>query len=233
MSATLYLLPTPIAEAELGLTAEARALACRLDYFLAENAKSARAFLRRIGHPRPLRDLTVVEIGHMPDPALIPSWLDPIAGGREGAIVAEAGCPAIADPGAALVAVAHSRGIRVRPLVGPSSILLALMASGLNGQQFRFHGYLPIPAAERAAALAALERESRRGETQVFIETPYRGAAMFDAVLASCAAKTRLAVAIDLTGAGEFTASRSVEHWRVAERPPFDKRPAVFCLLAS
>jgi 16S rRNA (cytidine1402-2'-O)-methyltransferase len=232
VAAILYLLPTPIAEAELGLSVQAQALACRLDYFLAENAKSARAFLRRAGHPRPMRELAIVEIGHQPDSALIPSWLDPIEAGREGAIVSEAGCPAVADPGAALVAAAHARGIQVRPLVGPSAILLALMASGLNGQQFRFHGYLPIAAAERTASIAAIERTSLRGETQVFIETPYRGAAMFDAVLATCAAATQLAVAIDLTGAHEFTATRSVERWRTGPRPPFDKRPAVFCLLA-
>jgi len=230
--ADLYLLPTPIGGASLGLPADVQALGCRLDYFLAENAKSARAFLRQIGHPRPLREVTVVEIGHAPDAALIAAWLDPIAAGRDGAIVAEAGCPAIADPGASLIAAAHARGIRVRPLVGPSSILLALMASGLNGQQFRFIGYLPIQADARAAAITAIERASRSGETQVFIETPYRGSAMFEALLASCASSTRLAVALDLTGTDEFVACASIAHWRTAARPRFERRPAVFCLLA-
>jgi 16S rRNA (cytidine1402-2'-O)-methyltransferase len=238
MSGVLFLLPTPIADGPLdrALPTGVIATARRIDHFLAESAKSARAFLKHAGHPRPLRELSIIEIGHEPRRDQIDTWLAPLAAGHDIALVSEAGCPAVADPGATLVAAAHLRGWRVQPLVGPSAILLALMASGLNGQQFRFHGYLPIGEDERSARLQLLERESRSGETQVFIETPYRGDALFEAILAGCAATTRVAVAIDLTGASEYVAMRTVEGWRKAPasaRPSLQKRPAVFCLLAG
>jgi 16S rRNA (cytidine1402-2'-O)-methyltransferase len=239
MSGTLYMLPCPIAEAPLGvaLPVEVIETARRVEHFLVENAKSARAFLKELGHPRPLRELAITEIGHSPRTADIAGWLAPVAAGVDVAIISEAGCPGIADPGGTIVAAAHSAGLRVRPLVGPSSILLALMASGLDGQRFRFHGYLPVPADARAASLKALERESRtRRETQVFIETPYRSAALFDAVLATCAPSTSVAVAADLTGAGEYVGMRTVQDWRrhpAGGRPSLQRRPAVFCLLAA
>lgn len=234
MSGVLYLLPCPISDApaETVLPTGVLEAARRLRYFLAENAKSTRAYLKSIGHPTPLRELDIVEIGHEPATDRIDGWLAPLIGGRDGALVSEAGCPAIADPGASIVAAAHKRGIAVRPLVGPSSLLLALMASGLNGQQFRFLGYLPITATERVRRLQALERESRTGETQVFIETPYRSGAMFDAILAACAPATRATVAIDLTGNAEYVQTRSVAEWSTAVRPPLERRPCVFLLLA-
>jgi 16S rRNA (cytidine1402-2'-O)-methyltransferase len=232
--ATLYLLPCPIADgSELSvLPAQVIAIAQRLTYFLAENAKTARAFLKAIGHPQPLRDLQIIEIGHAPTVDAIPAWLEPLLAGRDGALVSEAGCPAVADPGAEIVAAAHQCGLRVQPLVGPSSLLLALMASGLNGQQFRFHGYLPVPAVDRNRRLIALERDSRAGETQLFIETPYRSAAMFDAIMTSCAPTTRLSIAIDLTGPSEFVQTRSIADWKRAHRPLLARRPTVFLLLA-
>lgn len=234
MSGTLYLLPCPIAEGPLAaaLPADVIALARRLDHFLVENAKSARAFLKALEHPRPLRELAITEIGHEPRATEIAGWLAPLAHGVDIAVVSEAGCPAVADPGASLVAAAHAAGHRVRPLVGPSSILLALMSCGLEGQRFRFHGYLPVAAEERAAAIKSLERDSAaRRETQVFIETPYRSAALFDAVLAVCAAATRIAVAADLMSSTESISMRSVQAWKAAP-PSLQRRPAVFCLLA-
>jgi 16S rRNA (cytidine1402-2'-O)-methyltransferase len=236
MSATLYLLPCPIAAGSLdaSLPAEVIATARRLEHFLVEDAKTARAFLKELGHPKPIRDLAIDEIGHAPRAESIDAWLAPIVAGRDAAVVSEAGCPAVADPGGTIVAAAHARGIRVRPLVGPSSILLALMAAGLDGQRFRFHGYLPVPAEERTASLKALERESRaRSETQVLIETPYRSAAMFDSILAACAPSTRLAVAVGLTGPGEFARMRTVQQWKAGEKPALQRQPAVFCLLAT
>ncbi|HET9023282.1 MAG TPA: SAM-dependent methyltransferase [Burkholderiaceae bacterium] len=236
MSGTLFLLPCPIAAGSLGaaLPAEVIAIARRLGHFLVEDAKTARALLKELAHPQPMRELSIVEIGHAPRGEDIEAWLAPVLAGRDVAIVSEAGCPGIADPGGTIVAGAHARGIRVRPLVGPSSILLALMAAGLDGQRFRFHGYLPIPADSRTTCLKALERESKsRTETQVFIETPYRSMALFDAVLASCAPSTRLAVAADLMGACEFVAMRTVQQWKAAGKPPLQRRPAVFCLLAA
>lgn len=238
MSGALFLLPTSIADGPLDRVLPAAVIATthHIEHYLAENAKSARTFLKLAGHSRPLRELSIVEIGHQPRRDQIEGWLAPLAAGHDIALVSEAGCPAVADPGATVVAIAHARGWRVQPLVGPSAILLALMASGLNGQQFRFHGYLPIGRDERSARLQLLERESRSGETQIFIETPYRGDAMFEAILATCAATTRIAVAIDLTGPGEYVGMRSVGGWRqipASERPSLQKRPAVFCLLAA
>jgi 16S rRNA (cytidine1402-2'-O)-methyltransferase len=235
VAGTLYLLPCPIAESSVDavLPAEVKDIAHRVDYFLAENAKSTRAFLKAIDHPRPLRELTIVEIGHRPAAGAVAAWLQPVAAGRDAALVSEAGCPAVADPGAGLVAAAHARGLRVRPLVGPSSLLLALMAAGLEGQRFRFHGYLPIGATERAERLASLERASRAGETQFFIETPYRSSALFAAIVAVCEPQTRLCVAIDLTGPAEYVQTHRVVDWRHSvARPPVERQPAVFLLLA-
>jgi 16S rRNA (cytidine1402-2'-O)-methyltransferase len=232
---TLFLLPCPISPGTENdvMPVGVRSTAHALTYFLAENAKSTRAFLKAIGHPCPMRDIDIVEIGHTPDPGQVGAWLDPIAKGRDGALVSDAGCPAVADPGSNIVSAAHDRGLAVRPLVGPSSLLLALMASGLNGQRFRFHGYLPVPANERSERLVALERESRSGETQIFIETPYRSSAMFDSILASCAPATRLSLATDLTSANELVMTRTVAGWRLhPQQPNLARRPTVFALLA-
>jgi 16S rRNA (cytidine1402-2'-O)-methyltransferase len=235
MSGTLYLLPCPIAAGSLDAALPAAVITCArsLDRFLVEDAKTARAFLKELGHPKPMRELAIVEIGHAPRAGAIDEWLAPVIAGSDAAVVSEAGCPGIADPGGTLVAAAHARGLRVRPLVGPSSILLALMAAGLDGQRFRFHGYLPIAPEARASSLKALERDSKaRRETQVFIETPYRSAALFATALAACAPSTRLAVAIDLTGAHEFVRMQTVLQWNSAGTPPLHRQPTVFCLLA-
>lgn len=236
MSGTLYLLPAPIATNALhaSLPPDVIEIARGVEHFLAEDAKTARALLKQLEHPKPLRELSLVEIGHAPREADSAQWLAPLSGGVDMALLSEAGCPAIADPGATLVAAAHRHGWRVRPLVGPSSITLALMASGLNGQRFRFVGYLPIAAEERAASIRALEGESRRGETQMFIETPYRNVALFEALLQQCKPATRLAIAVDLTGGSEFVQQRTVEQWRaqrVEASSALVKQPAVFCLL--
>lgn len=234
MSGTLYLLPTPIADGpiEAVLPTEVIALARRLDHFLVEDAKRARAFLKALAHPKPLRDLAIVEIGHQPRAADVAGWLAPLAQGRDVAIVSEAGSPAIADPGASIVAAAHAANHRVHPLVGPSSILLALMSCGLEGQRFRFLGYLPVDAAARAASIKVLERESAaRRETQVFIETPYRTAVLFDALISTCAPATRIAIAVDIGGPSEFIAMQAAREWKTT-RPTLQRQPAVFCVLA-
>jgi len=237
MSGTLYLLPTPISSApiQFALPADVIRIAQRVEHFLVEDAKSARAFLKQLGHPKTVRELSIVEIGHAPDEAKVSDWLAPLKSGVDVAVLSEAGCPAIADPGASLVAAAHRNGWKVQPLVGPASIVLALMASGLNGQRFRFHGYLPIAAAARAAAIEALERESKSGETQIFIETPYRNESLFSALLDQCAPATRLSLSIDLSGGDERVQQCAIAEWRAMRddaRSPLAKRPAVFCLLA-
>jgi 16S rRNA (cytidine1402-2'-O)-methyltransferase len=148
--------------------------------------------------------------------------------------MSEAGCPAVADPGALLVRRAHERHIVVKPLVGPSSLLLALMASGLDGQRFAFHGYLPAREPERSSRIAELEGESaRHQQTQIFIETPYRNHALFNALLLSCRPKTRLCLATDLTSDSEQIATRRIADWKAATPPDLDKRPTVFLLLAD
>jgi len=221
----LYAIPTPLgASPEQSLPAPALHTVRGLRDFVVENAKSARAFLGALGMP--VRELSIKPIDHSED------LLAPLRAGRSLGLLSEAGCPAIADPGAALVEAAHREGFKVVPLVGPSSIVLALMASGLEGQRFAFCGYLPREAKERETRIRELEQRSRRGkETQIFIETPYRNDALFAALLATCAPTTRLCVAADLTLPGESIATRRVSEWKGGAGP--GKRPAVFLLLAD
>src|SRR5229473_1668642 len=172
---SLYLLPNTLGETapEAVISAAALNRARALDYFIAEDPKTARAFLKRIGSTRALQSIRVERLDHNTPAADIASLIEPVLAGRDAGLLSEAGIPAVADPGASLVAAAHAHGVRVTPLVGASSIVLALAASGLEGQRFRFHGYLPARPAERREKLAAIERESaRQAETQVFIETP-------------------------------------------------------------
>jgi 16S rRNA (cytidine1402-2'-O)-methyltransferase len=204
-----------------------------LDLFIVEDAKSARAWLAACGHPRPLRSLELRELNEHTPPAAVAALLDPVLAGRDAGLLSEAGVPAVADPGAALVAQAHARGVPVSPLVGPSSIVLALEASGLEGQRFRFHGYLPTSPPERRERLAALERESARGgETQIFIETPYRNDALLADILATCGSPTRLCVAAELTSPREWIRTDRIEGWR-AKPAAIGKRTAIFLLLAT
>lgn len=203
-----------------------------LDCFVVEDAKSARRFLAACGHPKPLREIEMRELNEHTPRADVAALLEPALAGRDIGVLSEAGVPAVADPGATLVAEAHARGVTVVPLVGPSSILLALMASGLEGQRFRFAGYLPAESAARRAALVDLEKRSARDkETQVFIETPYRNDALLADVLAACRTDTRLCVAAELTSSREFVRMDRIEGWR-AEHDVIGKRPAIFLLLA-
>jgi 16S rRNA (cytidine1402-2'-O)-methyltransferase len=218
--------------------------AAALEHWVVEEAKSARAFLKRVDALRPLgRALQAIDIRELPRPAKdgrasAPADLTPLLApaleGRDIGLLSEAGLPAVADPGAALVAAAHASGIAVEPLAGPSSITLALAASGLHGQSFAFVGYLPTDAAERAARVRELEQRSRReGQTQIAIETPYRNAALAGALVEALQPDTRLAIACGLTLPGGWCRTRRVREWRT-EPPRFaDKHaPAVFCWLA-
>lgn len=235
---TLYLVPVALGEAPWAsfLPAQAQAIAAGLRHFVVETARAARAHLKQLDYPHPLRDTDIRELPADPahaDDAALDALLAPALAGEDVGLMSDAGCPAVADPGARLVARAHARGIRVAPLVGPSSILLGLMGSGLNGQSFAFHGYLPVAEAERDAALRTLEDESRRlGRTQIFIETPYRNERLLDALLRLCRPETRLCVACELSTPAELLLTRSVREWREAARPPLAKRPALFLLLA-
>ncbi|WP_126445524.1 SAM-dependent methyltransferase [Sulfuricystis multivorans] len=235
---TLYLLPTRLGEVPWPavLPAGTREIACRLCHFVVENAKSARAALKWLDHPGPLHKLAIEELPASPAPADLDRLLAPLLAGQDMGVMSEAGCPGVADPGALLVRRAHELGIPVRPLVGPSSLLLALMASGLEGQRFAFHGYLPRREPERSQHIAELERESRqKRQTQLFIETPYRNAALLEALITTCRADTLLCLACDLTLPTEQIVTRRIIEWRC--RPDsadsYAKRPTVFLLLSA
>ena len=223
MSGQLYLLPCPISEAPA------------LDALPVEAARTARATLKAMGHPKPIAELDIVEIGHDPAPELISEWLQPVLDGADAAVLSESGCPGVADPGAQIAARAHELGICVVPLTGPSSILLTLMASGLDGQRFRFSGYLPKHDAERRAAILAAEKASRASETQLFIETPYRNTALLDALLETLAPDTRLTVAIDVTGQNESIRTLTAAAWKAIPKAmrTLPKLPTVFAFLAK
>jgi 16S rRNA (cytidine1402-2'-O)-methyltransferase len=224
----LYLIPVGLGgedDASL-LPAVTRDVARALRTFIVENPKSARRFLQAIGHPLPLRQIEMHVLDeHTRDLAPL---LQLLVSGVDCGLVSEAGCPTVADPGAALVRRAHAAGVTVVPLVGPSSVLLALMASGLDGQRFVFHGYLPADQAGRARKLKEIEAQAA-GATQIFIETPYRNTALFHSMLDACRGDTLLCIAADLTLPTASVATRSVAEWK--KKPPdLDRRPAVFLL---
>jgi 16S rRNA (cytidine1402-2'-O)-methyltransferase len=227
----LYAIPTPLGSSPAeSLPAPALERIRSLKDFVAESAKSARAFLSAAGC-KP-REVSIVELSEHTATADVPGLLQPLRDGRALGLLSEAGCPAIADPGALLVEAAHGEGFRVVPLIGPSSITLALMASGLEGQRFAFCGYLPRDAGERARRIRELEARSRKEhETEIFIETPYRNDALLSALLEGCAPTTRLCVAADLTLASESISTKTIADWRRTP-PTIGKRPAVFLLLS-
>ena len=243
MAGTLFLIPNTLGKRDESdpvmdvIPAGVQQIAARLDYLVAENAKTARAFLKKLGETTPLahaiQQIEIRELNVNTKADALGALLDPIAAGRDGGLLSEAGVPAVADPGADLVRLAHSRGITVRPLVGPSSILLAVMGSGLNGQSFAFNGYLPVDADERAKKLRDLEQRSRKAQqTQVWIETPYRNGALLDALRQHCAGTTLLSIAIDLTLPTETIVTLPISAWR-PDRLALHKRPAIFSLLAQ
>lgn len=224
----------------LGAVAPERVLPARtidaaraIERWIVETPKAARAFLKSIGHPRPIAALAIEALSERPTHAELSALLAPAREGNALGFVSDAGCPSIADPGALLVAAAHASDIAVVPLVGPSAILLALMASGLSGQAFAFHGYLPVREEERAARLRELEAESRaRGCAQIFIETPYRNAAMLTTLASVLAPRTRVAVAVDLTLPTESVSMRPAVEWRRVDPSTYQRRPAVFLVQA-
>ena len=229
----LYAIPAPLG----GQAADALPLAAietvrLLRDFVAENPKTARGFLAGLKMPCPIADISIGRLDEHTPLDAVPELLAPLRAGRALGLLSEAGCPAIADPGAALIDAAHREGFRVVPLIGPSSITLALMASGLEGQRFAFCGYLPREAKDRARRIREVELRSRReDETQIFIETPYRNDALCEALLQTCAPSTKLCIASDLTLPSEHVETREVSQWR-SSIPKLGKKPTVFLLLA-
>ncbi len=235
MYGTLYLLPCPISDQTEPwdvLPAANRAVIDALDYFIVENTRTARRFLSKAGIGRPIDTLEFRELNeHTAAGRAVEELVAPLLTGRSAGVISEAGVPGVADPGALVVAACHRRGIRVVPLVGPSSILMALMASGLNGQSFAFNGYLPVKPPERARAIRSLERRATaEGQSQLFIEAPYRNAKLWAQLLEVCAAETKLTVAADITAPSEFIETRPVGEWRKRPVPDLNKRPAIFIL---
>lgn len=247
MPGTLFLIPNTLGPTEAVpgaldhvIPGQVQALTASLDYFVAENAKTARAFLKLIAidHPlrKPLQEIDIAELNVNTPPAALAGLLAPLLAGRDCGLVSEAGVPAVADPGADLVRLAHQHGIAVRPLVGPSSLLLAVMASGLNGQSFAFNGYLPTDAAQRVKRIKELEQRSiKERQTQLLIETPYRNAAMLDALVAGCQPQTLICVATDLSLPTESVRTMAASAWKsqlsASRGPDFHKKPTVFLLL--
>lgn len=250
MTGTLYLIPNTLGLGDdksadplaAVIPEHVRAITASLSYFIAENAKTTRAHLKLVGitHPlaRPLQEIRIQELNVNTEARALPELLGPLLAGEDAGLISEAGVPAVADPGANLVRLAHASGIRVRPLVGPSSLLLAVMSSGLNGQSFAFNGYLPTDAAQRVKRLKTLEDRSRNErQTQLFIETPYRNAALLDAIAGTCQATTLVCVATDLSLPSETIKTQAAGKWKsdlaAGKMPDFHKKPTVFLLLAE
>ena len=214
MYGTLYLIPCPISDETAPwdvLPAANRAVMDSLDYFIVENTRSARRFLSKAGIARPI-DTPLVE-------------------GRSAGVVSEAGVPGVADPGALVVEACHRHGIRVVPLVGPSSVILAVMASGLNGQSFAFNGYLPVKPPERVQAIRRFERRAQsERQSQLFIEAPYRNVKLMEQLLQTLAPETRLTLAMDITAPGECIRTLAVREWRSVRLPEMNRRPAIFII---
>jgi len=230
---TLYLIPVPLSDTPLSdvLPEGNLQVIRRLRYFVVETLREARRFLRRCDSAMPIDDITFFEINEHSRPEDIPPCLAPLAQGYDMGVISDAGCPAVADPGADVVAAAQAAGYRVMPLVGPSSILLGLMASGFNGQQFAFRGYLPAKGEQRTRALKTLVQRIRRDrETQIFIETPYRNNAMMSDLLQTLPATMRLCVATDLTGKEQSAVTRTIAQWRERGDVTLPKLPTIFLL---
>lgn len=233
---TLFLIPCTLGDtpAEQVLPQHVIDIARKLRHFVVEEPKTARQFLSALKPEHPVQTLHFSSLNKHTGHNELTGLLAPLLAAHDVGLISEAGCPGIADPGADLVNLAHQHDIRVVPLVGPSSILLALMASGLNGQRFAFHGYLPIAEEERNKAIASLEAESaKRKQTQLFIETPYRNEKLFVALLAHCRPQTLLSVATDITLPGEQIQTLSIAQWKSRQMQQLNKRPSIFLLLAA
>ena len=230
---TLWLIPTPLGDdVPYWLLEQDRQAILHIRHFVVEAEKTARKHLKALGCSVPIRELSLSALNEHTDRRCLPELLQPLLSGHDLGLLSEAGCPAIADPGADLVALAHRHNIRVIPLVGPSSILLALMGSGANGQCFTFHGYLPTDRTERISRLKYLEERSTEfNESQIFIETPYRNQSLLEDALQKLKPATRLCIAVNLTLPDQLIVSKPVSDWS-QEYPDLRKKPCVFVLYA-
>ena len=231
----LYMIPCPISDQTdvYDVVPEAnRRVMDSLDYFIVENIRSARRFLSKAGISRKIDELEFVELNeHTVAGQAVEAMVKPLLAGRSAGVISEAGVPGVADPGALVVEACHKHNIRVVPLIGPSSILLAMMASGLNGQSFAFNGYLPVKPPERSKAIKALERRAHtEQQSQIFIEAPYRNVKLMEQMLQVCAAESKLTVACDITSPEELIVTRTIAQWRKCGVPDIAKRPTIFII---
>jgi len=230
--AKLYLVPNVLGESEWQnvLPAQVFNILTETKFFIVENIRTARRFLKKVNKEIRIDSLTFFELNKYTKAADLPGFLAPLKDGENIAVISEAGCPGVADPGAEIVKLAHQNNIQVIPVTGPSSIILSLMASGLNGQNFAFVGYLPVKPNERARAISKLEKEARNNrQTQIFIETPYRNNQLIADILKTCAASSLLCIAANLTSENEFVQTKSVGEWK-KNVPDLHKQPAIFLI---
>ncbi|MFU8860171.1 MAG: SAM-dependent methyltransferase [Cyclonatronaceae bacterium] len=233
---TLYLIPTPLGRnaEQTGLPADTIRVLRSITHFAVENLKNAVSFLKFCEHPRQEFELFFYSLDKNTPARDAHSYMDVLRQGHDLGVLTDAGCPGIADPGAMMAGLAHQQGYRVVPLVGPSSILLALMASGLNGQQFAFSGYLPIEKKKRRSTIAEIEKHSSRNrETRIFMEAPYRNMELFNDIIEICSDSTLICIATNLTLKDEYVATKSVAAWKSGPLPDIDKKPSIFLLHAE
>ena len=232
MDCALYLIPVTLGDTPLDkvLPAYNKEVILQIKHFIVEEVRTARRFLKKVEPSIDIDTLTFYPLNKHTQAADISGYLKPLIGGDPMGVISEAGCPAVADPGADVVAIAQRRGLKVVPLVGPSSILLSVMASGFNGQSFAFHGYLPIEQGERTKRIKMLEQRSyAENQTQLFIETPYRNRRLLEELIQTCRPQTRLCIAANLTCEGEYAVTRTIAEWK-GQRPPIDKIPCIFLI---
>lgn len=230
---TLYMIPVMLGDADplKLLSPQVKAIVDNLDEFIVENSKNARAFLKKMQIPTEQSALTLHELNKHTDRSEASAFLDACNAGKSIGLLSDAGCPGVADPGADMVYLAHQKNIKVVPLIGPSSILLAVMASGMNGQSFAFNGYLPIDKLARKKAIRELEQRSQQlNQTQLFIETPYRNDQLFEELTKTCSNQTTIGVACDLTLKTEYVKSLPTTQWRKNKKTSLHKRPAIFMI---
>jgi 16S rRNA (cytidine1402-2'-O)-methyltransferase len=227
----IFLIPVTLGDDDYRKVIPEKVLAITrtLRLFVVEDLRSARRYLRLIDKDFPINESTFEELNEHTNESEVGHFLEPVLKGTDMGILSESGLPGIADPGAMLVAIAHRKKIRIIPLVGPSSILMALISSGLNGQSFTFNGYLPVKPAERANKIRELEKKSRDGFTQIFMETPYRNQRLLESVLSSCSNDTRLCIAVNITLPDEFIRTMTITEWK-KNIPQINDRMAVFIL---
>lgn len=233
LPSALYLIPVSLGGNDLNrvLPSYNKEVILSIRHFIVEEVRTARRFLKQVDRSIDIDSLTFYPIGKHSDPSQVASYLSPLRKGLPVGVISEAGCPAVADPGADVVAIAQREGLKVVPLVGPSSILLSVMASGFNGQSFAFHGYLPIDPAARAKRLRLLEaRAAAENQTQLFIETPYRNARLFADICSACGDRTRLCVAAGLTTDKEYIRTRTIGQWKRSGLPDLGKIPTIFLI---